>query len=61
MDGSELAVSGSDGIERLYFLDGNALVSLAEQRLTRGFSLDEQQKYLHMQQCPMLDYWIMPV
>jgi hypothetical protein len=28
------------------------LAALGQERLTRGFTLDECQKYLHLDQCP---------
>jgi serine/threonine protein kinase/WD40 repeat protein len=49
-DGSRVAV-GSDSIYT-YILDMEQLAALGQERLTRSFTLDECQKYLHLEQCP---------
>ena len=50
----ELLAAGSfqDGTIRLYTLDAVDLAKLARSRLTRSFTLEECQKYLHTSVCP---------
>ena len=49
-DGSKLAV-GTDRLY-IYILDMDELAALGRKRLTRSFTLDECQKYLHLEKCP---------
>jgi WD40 repeat protein len=52
-DGRYLASSGfSDQITRVYALQIEDLIAIARSRLTRSFTLDECQKYLHQATCP---------
>jgi WD40 repeat protein/DNA-binding SARP family transcriptional activator/energy-coupling factor transporter ATP-binding protein EcfA2 len=52
-DGKRLATgSWQDGTVRVYVLDVPELVTLAQSRLTRSFTLEECQKYLHQAVCP---------
>jgi WD40 repeat protein/DNA-binding SARP family transcriptional activator len=52
-DGKRLATgSFQDGTVRVYVLDVAELVTLAQSRLTRTFTLAECQKYLHQAVCP---------
>jgi WD40 repeat protein len=51
-DGSRLANSSLDGTARVYTLDVNELMSIANNRLTRWFTLDECRQYLHLEECP---------
>jgi WD40 repeat protein len=51
-DGTRLATAGEDGISRVYSLKIEDLVKLAQPRLTRSLSVEECQKYLHLQICP---------
>ena len=50
--GDQLAVASADGIVRLFVLKIDDLMELAKRRLTRTLTLEECQKYLHMEQCP---------
>jgi WD40 repeat protein len=50
-DGTRLATGGEFGM-RLYVLPIDQLVNLAHERLTLRWTLDECQRYLHMDQCP---------
>ena len=50
-DGSRL-VTGSIGLIQVYALDTQDLIFLANERLTRWFTPEECQKYLHLEQCP---------
>jgi WD40 repeat protein len=43
---------GTDVDTRSFLLEPEALVALAKSRLTRGFTTDECQRYLHMDVCP---------
>ncbi len=51
-DGRYLAAAGEDGTVRLYVLNVEALLALAETRLTRSLTPGECQQYLHQEQCP---------
>jgi WD40 repeat protein/DNA-binding SARP family transcriptional activator len=51
-DGTRLASSSVDGTTRVYTLDVDELVALAQSRLTRWFTLAECQQYLHLDECP---------
>lgn len=52
-DGKSVATgSFQDGTVRVYMLDIDDLVKLARLRLTRSFTLEECQKYLHQSTCP---------
>ena len=51
-DGTRLATAGQDGISRVYLLKIEELVKLARSHLTRSLSIEECQKYLHMDTCP---------
>lgn len=51
-DGKRLIVTSQDTIYG-YILDRDELVSLAESRLTRGFTLEECRQFLHLEQCPV--------
>ncbi len=51
-DGSKLASVGTDGIARVWALDLDDLIAIANDRLTRGFTDDECRQYLHLERCP---------
>ena len=51
-DGAHLAVSSADGVVRIFFLHIDELLALAQTRATRPLTLDECQKYLHVDACP---------
>jgi WD40 repeat protein len=51
-DGKSLATAGFDGFGRLFILDVEELIALAETRLTRTLTAEECQEFLHMEQCP---------
>jgi WD40 repeat protein/serine/threonine protein kinase/DNA-binding XRE family transcriptional regulator len=50
-DGKRLAVGGASGIY-VFVLPIDEAVALARSRLTRALTIEECQKYLHMEQCP---------
>ena len=50
-DGQTLATAGGDGAIRIYTLQLEDLVALAQSRVTRALTLAECQKYLH-RACP---------
>lgn len=50
-DGKYLFTGGDDGV-RVYTLQINDLITLARSRLTRTLTIEECQKYLHMDVCP---------
>jgi WD40 repeat protein len=52
-DGRELVSGGLNGLVRSYLLDVGALISLARERLTRGWTEQECQQFLHMEACPV--------
>jgi WD40 repeat protein/transcriptional regulator with XRE-family HTH domain len=51
-DGRRLATASRDGTSRVYAVPITDLVTLARQRVTRGLTQDECEKYLHVSQCP---------
>ncbi len=51
-NGAHLITTGMDGVIREYTLIIEELVELAKARLTRTWTTDECQQYLHMEQCP---------
>jgi WD40 repeat protein/DNA-binding SARP family transcriptional activator len=52
-DGTRLATSSNDGTVRVYVLPIRQLVELARSHLTRGWTEDECQQYLHAESCPV--------
>ena len=53
LDGrAQLAVASVDGVVRIYLLEVNNLLSLAQSRVTRSLTTTECQKFLHVEQCP---------
>ena len=50
--GSHLAVASNDGVVRIFTLQVDDLLALAQTRITRSFTAAECQKYLHVEQCP---------
>lgn len=52
-DGKQLVTGSADGSVRVYALDIEDLMELARQRLTRRFTDQECQKFLHMDACPL--------
>jgi WD40 repeat protein/serine/threonine protein kinase len=53
-DGTRLATGGFEGRVRVYALNLEDLTTLANTRMTRGFSPEECQKFLHMEVCPVV-------
>ena len=51
-DGRYLATGSEDGIVRVFLLDLNELIDLAKTRVTRDFTQEECQQYLHLDSCP---------
>ena len=51
-DGSKLALSSADGVIRVYTLNIDDLLVLAQARVTRSLTTAECQKYLHSSSCP---------
>jgi WD40 repeat protein len=51
-DGSQLAVGSSDGTTRIYLLRIEDVIEIAISRLTRTWTLEECQTYLHSDTCP---------
>jgi WD40 repeat protein len=51
-DGTRLATASSDGTARVYALRVEELVDVARSRLTRSWTLDECQQFLHVDHCP---------
>lgn len=50
-----LIVSSKDGITRAFLLQIDELLALAQSRVTRTFTLEECNKYLHVDQCPLIE------
>jgi WD40 repeat protein len=51
-DGKRLISASQDGTVRVYTLDLEELVELARDRVTRGLTTEECQRYLHVDSCP---------
>jgi WD40 repeat protein/DNA-binding SARP family transcriptional activator len=51
-DGTRLASASYDGTTRVYAVDVDELVALAQSRLTRWWTPEECQQYLHTEECP---------
>ena len=51
-DGTRIVSVGRDLIVHMYVLNIEELIALAKSRLTRGLTLNECQKYLHVDACP---------
>jgi WD40 repeat protein/transcriptional regulator with XRE-family HTH domain len=51
-DGNFLAAASWDGTVRVYLIQLEDLISAAMQRVTRPFTTEECQQYLHMDACP---------
>jgi hypothetical protein len=54
-DGFRLLAGDGYGLIKIYALEINDLISLAQDRVTRGFTTEECQRYLHLETCP-IDY-----
>jgi WD40 repeat protein len=52
-DGRLLATASPDGTTALTLLPIDELTTLARERVTRGLTADECQKYLHVASCPV--------
>jgi WD40 repeat protein len=55
-NGAHLAVSSPDGVARIFLLRIDELLTLAQSRVTRPFTTEECKKYLHVEQCPAIEY-----
>jgi WD40 repeat protein/transcriptional regulator with XRE-family HTH domain/energy-coupling factor transporter ATP-binding protein EcfA2 len=53
-DGARLATSSRDGTVRVYALRPDDLIQIAKTRVTRSLTIEECQKYLHMDACPAM-------
>ena len=51
-DGTRLITTWADGITRIWTLDLDELVDIARDRVTRGLTTVECERYLHMDTCP---------
>jgi WD40 repeat protein len=51
-DGRHLASAGSDGTIRVYIMQVEELMDLTRSRLSRDFTRDECERYLHVANCP---------
>jgi WD40 repeat protein len=51
-DGAHLATAGYDGRARVFALELEELITLAESRLTRTLTTEECQRYLRLDECP---------
>jgi hypothetical protein len=51
-NGTHLITTGMDGVIREYTLNIEELVELAKARLTRTWTTDECQQFLHVEACP---------
>jgi WD40 repeat protein/transcriptional regulator with XRE-family HTH domain len=53
-DGTRVVSVGRDRIVRVYELNLENLIAIAKSRLTRSLTLEECQKYLHVEPCPAI-------
>ena len=51
-DGTLLWSAGGDGVTRVWALDVDDLIGIAEDKLTRGLADAECREYLHVDECP---------
>lgn len=51
-EGTMLVTSSRDGVVRVWALEVDDLVAIAQERLTRGFTDEECRQYLHVASCP---------
>jgi WD40 repeat protein len=51
-DGARLVTASRDGTSRVYALNLHDLIDLARSRLTRGYTAEECQQYIHTNVCP---------
>lgn len=51
-DGTKLVAAGEDGLARVWALDLDDLIAIAEDELTRGLSRAECRQFLHADTCP---------
>lgn len=51
-DGTRIATASLDGVVRIYTTDIDELIGIAESRLTRWFTQEECQRFLHTEVCP---------
>jgi WD40 repeat protein/serine/threonine protein kinase/DNA-binding SARP family transcriptional activator len=51
-DGARIATASLDGVIRIYTTDIDELIGIAESRLTRWFTQEECQRFLHIDTCP---------
>jgi len=52
-DGTRLVTASNDGTARVYLLNIEELIALAKSRVTRSLTIDECQKHLHVEACPV--------
>jgi WD40 repeat protein len=50
-DGRYVVTAGDDGMVRVFIVDIDDLMELARSRLSRGFTEEECQRYLHLPSC----------
>lgn len=53
--GFHLVVASNDGVVRIFLLQIDELLALAQTRVTRSLTTAECQKYLHVETCPAID------
>lgn len=54
-DGKKLYASVRDGTTRVFQLEIDELIKVARGRLTRSLTIEECQRYLHLEQCPEIN------
>ena len=52
---AHLVVSSADGVARVFLLNIDELLGLAQSRITRSLTTEECRKYLHVEQCPAVE------
>jgi WD40 repeat protein len=53
LNGTQIASAGRNPLGRIYAVRIDDLVALAQSRLTRAFTTEECQKFLHVNVCPV--------
>jgi WD40 repeat protein len=51
-NGTHLAIASADGVVRIFLINSEELLALAQSRVTRSLTAAECKEYLHVEPCP---------